>query len=302
MTQRRIKENLIHRKDIVLKDTTSDLLEEVEYLHAKKCYNETGKLISETEYSDSGLMLQETINNFNDNGLLIEEITRDGDGEVLEHKRFEYDPTGKVIKEFRYYMDDTFDTTFYHYTDGILTKKECVDFDGEVESTEECSVENGLVVAKSVKDADGEIVHEQKMTYDAKNRVVSLYDVNSSDNKANRKTEYEYYESGNKKSILVFNGSDELIERTLFDEDEKGQIIRVEEETTKKKNTTSFTFDERGNILFQEERDMKGQVVSRLERVYNDQNEIMSSTVFISGENTRISKNYTLRQEYHYFD
>ena len=163
MTQRRIKENLIHRKDIVLKDTTSDLLEEVEYLHAKKCYNETGKLISETEYSDSGLMLQETINNFNDNGLLIEEITRDGDGEVLEHKRFEYDPTGKVIKEFRYYMDDTFDTTFYHYTDGILTKKECVDFDGEVESTEECSVENGLVVAKSVKDADGEIVDRKSV-------------------------------------------------------------------------------------------------------------------------------------------
>jgi antitoxin component YwqK of YwqJK toxin-antitoxin module len=300
MTKQKIKENLVYRKDVVLKDKTAEHLEEMEHLHSKTCFDENGNVLSEVQYDSSENIIQESILDYDANGRLIEEVVKDSDGFVVEHKRFEIQDSGRVTKEFRYYMDETFDTIVYHYEGDHVVKREIIDFDGEIENVEEFVYQDGLLIEKVVKDGDDEILTYQKITYDDQKNIIELEEVDHSEGVRTR-TEYEYYASGNKKSVLVFDASDELVEKTLLTENEKGQTSRVVEENKSKKNTINMEYDNHGNVVFQEEFDIKGDLVSSVRREYNAENMITASEVYISGMGRGLSRNYTLRQEYIYF-
>jgi YD repeat-containing protein len=297
MAKQKIKENLVFRKELVLKDTTAEHLEEREYLLSKTCYDENGNLISETQYDSSENIMQETVYTYNEKGRLVEEILRDSEGFDVEHKSFELDESGKIIREFRHYMDEPYDTIEYVYDGDLIIKKESIDFDGEAENTEEFVYRDGLLIENILKDQDSEIISLKQWVYDEKKNIIELKEIDFSQGVETR-TEYEYYDSGNKKAVLVFDVADELIERTLITENEKGQIIRVVEENTRKKNTTNMVYDDKGNVVYQEEFDRNGELISKIKREYNEDNMIVESEVYVNGMGRGLSRNYTLRQEY----
>jgi YD repeat-containing protein len=300
MAKHKIKENLLFRKELVLKDTTAEHLEEREFLHSKTCYDENGNIISETQYDASGNIMQETVYKYDEKGRLVDEVLRDSEGFDAEHKSFELDESGKVIREFRHYMDETYDTINYIYDGDLIIKKESIDFDGEVENMEEFIYQDGLMIENTIKDQDGEIISSKHLVYDEKKNIIEVKEIDYSEGIETR-TEYEYYDSGNKKAVMVFDVTDELIERTLLTENEKGQIIRVVEENTRKKNTTNMAYDDQGNVVYQEEFDRNGELISKVKREYDKENMIVASEVYVSGMGRGLSRNYTLRQEYTFY-
>ncbi len=300
MSEAKIKENLVYKKDLVLKNSADIHLEEHEYLLSKTTYNQEGKTISEIQYDSSGNVLQEYLYKYNDKGQVIEEIMRDGDGFDAEHTSYEMDDNGRIKKELRHYMDETYDTIQYSYVDDKLTKKECCDFDGDLESIEEFEYKDGLLVSRVVKDEGGEILSEKKMLYDEQKNLLEEY-IFDGEQGTTFKRVNEYYSSGNKKSVLTYNNEGDLIGKVLLEEDDKEQVVKVIEESTDKKNTVLMTYDDHGNVVYQEELDRNNNLVSKVERAYDENNMLMNSQVYIDGAGRSISRNYTLRQEYVFY-
>lgn len=301
MEKQKIKESLVYKKDLVLKSASENELEEHEYLFSRTAYNEDGKVISEIQYSPSGDIIQEYEYKYNSQGLLIEELLKEADGFIVEHKSFEVNDEGKIIKEFRHYLDESFDTINYFYDDrGTLIKKEVIDPDGDLESVEEFSYSGELQTAHIVKDADGELVYEKKIDFNDEGKAVEIYEFDGSSGQT-KKVVNEYYPSGNKKEVLTYNHADQLIEKVTLKENTEGKIVQVTEESPAKKNISNFTYDERGNMVYQDEFDKNGEMITKVNREYDENNKLLSSTVFMHGAGRGLSRNYTLRQEYVYF-
>lgn len=298
----KINVTVVYKKDIVLKSASEDHLEEVEYVLSKTTYNTKGEVISEIQYDPDGNITQETIHEYDDRGFLVKEILRDGDGFIADHKTYERNDQGKVNREFRHYMDESFDTVKYFYDDqGVLVKKETIDPDQDLESIEEFTHWNGLLTHYLLKDDQGSVLAEKRMQYDNKGQMVELYDYDGSEDIATRKVT-SWYPSGNKKEVLTYNEEDKLIEKVTFKEGKDGQVIQMVEEGIDQKNILNFEYDEHGNVIVQEEFDKNGELISKVKRSYNDHKLVESSQVFIDGAGRRPSRNYTLRQEYVYFD
>lgn len=298
MAKQLIKETLIYKKELLLKSAADDALDEREFLFNKTTYDTDGRVISEITFDPEGEMIQQVVFRYNENGYLVEEKSQDADGFDVEHKTFEVTDKGKIAKEYKHYMDGTADTIHYTYNGkDELIKKQIVDPDGDTEIVEEFSYTNGMVSHHVVKDGEGELLSEKKIRYNEKGNPVSIEEYDGSEG-ASSKKEIEYYPSGNKKHALTYNEDDQLIERILMKEDDKGRLVQVMEETAMKKNTVNFTLNDDGNIVAQEEFDRNGELISKVQRVYDDGKRLLASDVFIHGGGRGLSRNYTLRQEY----
>ncbi|MBW6478851.1 MAG: hypothetical protein K0B37_05425 [Bacteroidales bacterium] len=301
MGSQKIKESLVYKKDLVLKSARDQELEEHEYLFSRTIYNEDGKVTSEKQYDSQGGLVQDYLYTYNDRGYLIEEKLQESDGFVAIHKSYEFDDNGKLIKEFRHYMDESFDTVLFHYDEnGKLIKKETFDPDNDLESTEEFSYDGDHISRHVVTDADGDILSEKKIAYDEDGNTIETEEFDGSVGES-VKTVNEYYASGNKKEVLTYNSSGQLVEKVILKEDAQGRIAQVVEESTTKKNTINFTYDASGNVIYQDEFDRNGEMIGKVSRTYDDNNKLISSDVFIHGGGRGLSRNYTLRQEYVYY-
>ncbi len=301
MSKPRIKESLVFKKDIVLKSTAEKQLEEHEYLFSKTTFNEEGKKLSEKQFDSQGNLIQEYVYEYDPNGFLTLELMREGDDFVVEKKTFLPDEKGRIQKEYRHYMDESYDTVNYHYNhEGLLIKKEVYDPDNELENIEEYEYEGKNLIRFVLKDADEDILSEKRMKYDSSGNILELTEYDESEDTTIKKV-YGYYPGGSKKEVLTYNEAGKLVEHVYLKEDNKGKVVQLIEETAHKKNTTNFSYDDKGNITNQEEFDKKGETVSRVNRKYNEHNILESSEVFIDGGGRGVSRNYTMRQEYIFY-
>ncbi len=78
----------------------------------------------------------------------------------------------------------------------------------------------------------------------------------------------------------TFNKKDDLIERAVFFYNEKGNLTEVIEENQKGKNHTFMEYDEKGNLLYQEEKNSDDILKGRVERTYNEDNLVVESHVY----------------------
>lgn len=296
-----LKELVVYKKEILLKSSVDDHLEEIEYVFQRTLFNSQGKVVSEIHYDAEGKIVQEYEFRYNNQGFLAEETMKEDDGFVAEHKTFEYDEKGNIARELRHYTDGSFDTIQYQYNDqGLLKFKEIIDPDGDRESTEAYGYENGLVSHYVMHDADGDITTEKHWAFDEKGNTIEYTEFDGFEGVSIRKTT-EYYPSGSKKEILTYNDDGKLVEKVLMKENEEGQLIEVLEESVTRKNTTHFSYDNAGNIIAQEEFDRNGNLISRVQRTYDEQKQLQTSDVFIDGSGRGLSRNYTLRHDYVYF-
>ncbi|MFW5687916.1 MAG: hypothetical protein ACOCXV_03210 [Bacteroidota bacterium] len=293
-----LEETLVYKKELILKSTTEDALEENEFLLSRTLFDKEGRVISEIQYDSDGHISQEHLYTYDENGFLLEEMLREEDGFVAEHKTFEPDEKGRIAKEMRHYMDGSFDTITCSYNEeGLLSKKVSVDPDGDTESTEEYTYTGGRLTHYILKDGDDEVLTEKSMVYDDDGNVVELTEYDASEDTTLRR-EMEYYPSGNRKLALTYNSKGQLVEKISLRENEKGQPVQMTEETHHKKNTVNMSYDAAGNVILQEEFDKNGELISKVERTFDEQQRLVSSEVFIHGAGRGPSRNYTLRQEY----
>ncbi len=296
-----IKETIVYKKELLLKSTTDNQLEEREYLFSHILFNENGKVAAERHYDPEGKIIQEYAFLYDQNGFLKEEILREDDGFIAEHKTYEPDDKNNIHKEFRHYTDGSFDTVTYQYNDqGLLRQKETIDPDGDLESVEKFEYNQSQLAHYELFDGEGELMSEKKITYDEKGNALEVYEFDGSEGQSVRKT-IEYNPSGIKKETLTYDHAGKLVEKVEMKENSEGLLEQVIEETLTKKNTVDFQYDDHGNIVFQEEYDRNGELVSRVKRTFDDKKQLLNSDVFIHGGGRGLSRNYTLRQEYIYY-
>jgi YD repeat-containing protein len=104
----------------------------------------------------------------------------------------------------------------------------------------------------------------------------------------------EFNEAGRRFRELRYNHQDELVERNIYEEDEQGRVIRVIEENKARKNTTDYTYDEKGNVILQVETDLNGGLNHQVIRRYDDEGHIITATVEAVMKPSGLPRAYTL--------
>jgi antitoxin component YwqK of YwqJK toxin-antitoxin module len=301
MAATQMREILVFKKELILKSSLQDHLEEHEFLYTHTVFSPSGKTESEIHYDSAGKIVQEYKFSYNEQGRLVEEMMTEEDGFVADHKKYDYEQS-RIAREYRYYADGSFDTIAYEYNEkDQVVKKTTIDPDGETENTEEFAYSGDHVSHYVMLDNEGEVVSEIKTEYDDKGNPVEIVEFDRVEGTTLRR-EISYYPSGNKKEALTWSEDDELIEKVVLSENEAGKVSEVVEENAHRQNKIQFGYDGAGNIILQEEYDRNGNMVSRVNRVFDSGHKLLNSDVFIDGAGRGFSKHYTLRHEYVYFE
>ncbi len=266
-----------------------------------------GKVVRERQYNNEGLPEQETTYSYNADGFLVREVLKEGDGMVMEERSWEPDERQRIGVEYLHYADGSEDKVTHAYnSEGQLIRKLTEDADGDPEKLEVFEYEDGRLVREAVyedfddPDDPGEVVTEQLYTYDDDGRLIDKTDVDTMEDFHQRRVN-EYDERGHRVQVTVFDKNDEPVERIRLRPDEKGRPVEVVEENRKKKNTTHMRYDAHGNVVFQEEYDMNGQLVSKVERTWDDNGLLLESRVTVNGPVQGVARHYVVRQEYEFF-
>jgi YD repeat-containing protein len=300
---KKIKSLSVYRKNVVLKSSTDDALEDEEFLISESLFEPAfGKLVKETQYNGDGQVEQVMSYTYNEKGFLTGEELLDVDGSVLEKRSFEPDDQGRIAREFVHYADGSADRIEYAYDDaGRVVRKERYDDDDALESAENIVYEGEVVVCESVVDAEGEILSETLYIYDDNGRLAEIVSDNREEGLWFTKV-YRYDDAGHRQAATTFNQEGEAVERILFENDEKGRPIQIVDENRRQRNTIRMAYDERGEIIFQEEHDLNGELVNSIERSYDADGRLLESHIVVRNRQRGISRNYSLRNEYNFFD
>lgn len=260
-----------------------------------------GRPVLETQYTAEEMAEQQTRYTYDENGFLIREVLTDGGGEVLEEKSFEPDEQQRVSKEFRHYADGSFDTLAYWYDDsGLVVKKVLSDDEGTVETIETFEYKEGMLLREAVYDGEEDLISENTYVYDED----GLPDGKVMQHLHDRiyvRQEFIYNDAGQREAILSYDSDGELVERVLLTLDEKGRPTGVEEEDKQRKNKMSLQYDDHDHVIFQEEVDMRGELVSRVERAYDEQGLLLRSEVIARNPLRGINQHYEVIHEYTFF-
>ncbi len=278
------------------------LVSETEY------HPEWGKVTRERQYASDGKLEQETEYEYDQRGFLIRETLKEGDGMVMEEKSFEPDEKQRIAREFLHYADGSKDTITYRYDDqGHLVEKKSEDEDGDVEQMEVFEYHNGLPARKALYDEeltpDGrpeEPAEEVLYTYDDDNRILEEETRNDADGFYRHKV-HVYNDNGHRIAVKVYDEEENLIERVLMDPDDEGRPVRMVEENRKKKNTLNLRYNNKGNIVFQEEYDLKGNLLNTVSRVYDEKGRLLSSEVDIRMPLQGAARRYIVEHKYSFY-
>ena len=78
--------------------------------------------------------------------------------------------------------------------------------------------------------------------------------------------------------------------------------MHIMEESVTGIEILNIEYDEQGNMAVQETVTEKDELISRVERSHDENNQIMTTHIHIEGRGQRPSQDYRIRFEYVYFD
>lgn len=300
---KKIKSLSVYQKNLVLKSSVDDALESEEYLLTHSVFEPShGKLVEETQYHPEGHVDQVMRYGYDDQGFLVSEELLDGEGEVLEKRSFEPDQQGRTAREFIHYADGTADRIEYAYdAQNRVIKKRRFDDEGDPETTEVFEYGEDHILRETKTDAGGELLSETIYSYREDGQLEEMV-VNQPEEDSWYRKVYRYTDSGLREAVTTYNQDEEPVERVVFEHDEHERPVKVVEENRRQKNTLNMEYNQRGDIIFQEEFDRNGELVNRIERTYAADGLLLESQVTIRNFQRNISRDYTLRHEYSFFE
>lgn len=299
---KKIKSLSVFRKDLK-PGSISTSHDEKEFIVSESHYEPAfGKLTSETQFSSDGMIEQIMRFEYDANGFLTCEELLEGDGTVLEKKTFEADSEGRIARVFVHYADLSADRIEYIYDEkGRLIRKESFDETDVFGWAENFEYESDHLARETKLDEDGGILAETFYTYDDNGNLAEALCDNPEEDIWYRKV-YRYDDAGFRMSVTAYNREGDPVERVTFENDDQGRPTQIVEENRRQKNTVIMEYNELGEIVFQEEKDLNGEVTNRLEKVFDQNGMLLESHILVRNFQRGISRNYLLRNEYTFFD
>ncbi len=291
--------------DISSGGTKEQLMSDTEY------EGRWGKVICEKQYGAEGLLEQQTEYEYNDQGFLTREIIREADGEIMNDRSWEPDSQGRVLREYHHYADGSKDSIDYKYDEsGRLIMKTLTDEDEDVEHCEIFEYDSeGLLIRESVYYDDAALVvsgrqgeAEQEKVYKYADHLLIEFNERDTPGGLVRRRVNEFDENGRRIKMTVFDENDQPVERVSFVPDGEGRPVEVIEETRKKKNTLKMEYTSQGNVAFQEEYDMHGNLLNRIERSYDDEGRVDESRALVNNPVHGVRRQYIVKHHYEFFE
>lgn len=296
-----VKSIKLFKEDFEIADLESDDLRTHTYLHQFNLYDEKGKLLEEATFAPDGRLEEKVVRSYDPGGFLSEEVYYSGEEEPAERKTFVWDHQGKLKKEFKHYQDGSKDTIhIFHDEAGHPVKKQITDEDGLVESTILYTYEGDRLVEEKELDENEDIVSLQTWSFDRHGHPLEHTEWDAQNERMIRMVE-EYDGIGRRRKISRYI-NDRLVDRQSFELDEKGRLIRIHDENERFRSTHSLTYDKDDNLILQEEVDPQGEVITRIERQFDQENRLLESHVYIDSRGHRMNQKYTVRYAYEFFD
>ncbi len=261
-----------------------------------------GHLLKDARYNRNGELEEMYEYTFNTTGLPVTETYYLEENEAAETKSFEYNTAGKPIQVLKHYLDGSVDTTIYVYNDaGQLIRTERKDDEGETEQVEQLEWKNDRLSAEFVFDGNGNPLIRRSMQYDEKGNISELILWNA-DDETEVRTVNEYDENDYLVSVKRFNNDGELIDATIFQQDEEGNLVSFTENAEGPKIQSQVLYNDKRKPVREEEVTEEGDVLTRVERKYDEADRESETEVFIDGQGRSISRHYVLRYEYTFFE
>ena len=273
----------------------AELPDATEYgtLQSLQEFDEKGNLTLEIAYTHDGEIGDKNEFRYDENGRLVESRVYGEDDEILERNEISRDKNGRIISERVHYLDGSTDTRSYHYDDkGNLTGMEMRDDEDELEYSEKYYYENDRLVKIERRNEENEIVFSQEDTY--AEGVIRTRKVWSDEQEEPFSLITEYNRFGHREKETRFDSRDKMIERNIYEEDDQGRLIRVVEENRQRKNTTEISNDAHGNVVYQKEVDVHGELNHEVYRMYDEHGNLLKVTVEALQKNTGQKRAYTL--------
>ncbi|MEI8204459.1 MAG: hypothetical protein WCH34_15665 [Bacteroidota bacterium] len=298
--ERKLKSSTVYKCDYISGNFKPDGEGNQSQIYNYIEYDIHGNILKEIHYGKEGE--EESLNEFvyDANGHLIEQRHIE-EGELAEKITYQTNAEGFLEKEFRHYLDDTFDTIEYTFDGEDCIMKKHINYDEEVEQTEYFEWNDHILVRECIKDADDEIIYEKKYSYDPESKLLLETHLRDTYEEKEIRTVNEYAESGNKSLTKVYDSKNRLLSRVTYVENENGDIVQLIEEEGYSKNTIYLAYDERGNIVTQEDYNKNEILVSKFEQHWDENNRIVEYSAFVDRLGEGVNQHYNLTYEYEFF-
>ena len=270
-----------------------------EYITSETEYNENNNIINEITYTPDGSIEQRYKYKYNSEGKLQEELLYYEDGEIADRKKYEYNDKGYLLKELIYYQDKTFDTIQYNYNaDMNLIEKTTVNSDGETDEKEIFEYSNGKVILNAIFDGEKNKFYETTFKYNEDGKVTELKEWDSETNKKTKSV--STYDDNGVLIKQIRYANDSLIAKMTFTLDENNRVKQVEDEDVNHRNTIDIIHDANGNIIEETEFNFHNEMNHKINRTFNENNDVLESRVFMDPHSGNVVQNYVIRHEYEY--
>lgn len=298
---RKIKSTKIFKYDYHLIDAWESEIDLEPYLFNEIEYDEFGNIVMEVTHNADYSTTSKSNRKFDENGWLTEEILWDENDEIMERTTYNRDTEGRILSQLEHYLDGSYDTTEFEYDEnGNIVRKTTINDDNETEGHETFLYENGKLIKTEEFDDEDKLISGNEYEYDENGN--NTVQISRTLEGGYVKIVSEFDENNYRIKQLRYNEIGRLIEKTMYVHDENGRVTEVLEEDEHKKNTTNFTLNEQGNATWQIETDIFGETALRVERIYDNEGNIIKLIAFIKSPGNYPDQNYILSYEYEYFE
>ena len=209
---------------------------------------------------------------------------------------------GRVDKELLHYLDGSIDVIEYSYNEANqLISRIQTNSDEEIEKQENNVYEDGKLIKEEIIDQDGNVTVLNTYSYAEKGILEESIHELFNDGKSTRLI-HAFDEAGRRQKSLRYNDKNQLVEISRYVIDDMDRVVQIEDEDQHKKSLTTIEYDDAGNIVSQLERDKNDEIISSVERRYSQDNRVLESKVYMSGQGHRQDQEYTLIYKYEYFE
>lgn len=258
-------------------------------------YDDQGHEIEHFNYNSEG-ELEEHVKLELDNGLPVDERL-EINGELTEQATRTYDEKGRLLTETRHYLEGGTDTTYFEYEGDNLVSRLVVDSDGDEGEKQIWEYKDGQLVREVQYNMFGNIELERVPDYDENGLLTDITETSYRDDQP-QKTFTFFDEHGRMITEKHYDSKERLVARTTVQYNENGKPIRFEEENVRGKKITTLGYDDSGNNIMQEETDQNGLRISYVERVFNENGNVIAVEVIMEPSLYNAGNHYRLEYKY----
>jgi YD repeat-containing protein len=276
-------------------DLEEDEIREKEFMHQCTEFDEAGHPVEAITYNPDSSVEHTYKYQYNSEGKLEHELLFEGDGELTQHRSMEYNADGQIVKESTHYLDGTADELLYTYDkEGRLVSRRSIDSEGETGNYLVNVYEGENLVSETEYDIAGEIITQRRVIYED-GKIAGEVFITPEEN---FEILYSYDDDGVQSVRRRYNDDKNLMERNTYTYDTEGRISESMEETSSGIEINYTSYDEAGNVILQEEKSEDGELLSSIERTYDELNRNLTTSVIVQRPGQQVPQHYRIRTEY----